>query len=234
MSAAAANAGIAGGQTAPGVPLAVAIALVSILCSDESRDKSRETFKGDSAVDRVILGGSGYDLIRKVNIKSTKEFYYSADELVNDFNEARRLIKRRKYNQSLLLLNRIHNSNASFAAREKADFLIRYVLDVDDRDYEFVPVKDVNAFPYRYRGVALEWNGVVANLRNRKEGASFTLLVDFRNGHFNGVGDIYLPERLEKIDNGDHVTVRGIFMDSLGADRRLQVRAGEVLRQGKK
>ena len=221
-------------STAIVMTVSVSIALVSVFIRDTDSDKNQASFSGDSPVDRIALGGSGYELISKVNIKSTKEFYYSADNLVSDFNEARRLIKREKYNQALLILNRIHNSNASFSAREKADFLIRYVLDVEDRDYEQVSVKDVTARPYLYRGVSLAWNGVVANLRNRKEGASFTLLVDFSRGHFNGVGDIYSPDRLDKIDNGDHVLVKGVFMDSLGTDRRLQVRASEVRSSGKK
>ena len=104
-----------------------------------------EKLQGDRHVETlasVELPPSDYRLLNRINRKRTPEFYISPQAVKKDFNRSRHLIKKGRYNEAVLILNRIYNSNATFPVREKSDFLIRFIMDVDHRSYESVaPVK---------------------------------------------------------------------------------------------
>lgn len=182
--------------------------------------------KGAEKLDHVRLMGHDYDLIEKVSRDKKKHYYYSADRLAEDFNRARALIKKGKYNRALLILNRIDGSNVSQMVREKTRFLRDFVARVDDRRYEDIPFVRIEKDPWLYRGVSLELKGRVANLRAGRENRTFNLLVGYqKQDRFKSVAEVYQDDPVKKIANGDQVIVRGIFVYLIGSGKRPYIEA---------
>lgn len=180
-------------------------------------------------VDGVQLSGSDYRLINRINHTRTPEFYTSAAKVKNDFNRARRLIKTGKYNEAAYVLNGIYNSNATFSVREKCDFLIRFIMDVDHRSYaEILPAKILKK-PYLYRGFGLRLLGKVTNLKKLPGSTSFTLLVNYRRKDiFDGVADVFQKGRNDNLVNGAMVTVDGLFVSPISKNGRLVITARDI------
>jgi len=193
-------------------------------------DEERSAAKIDSSsIDTVNIGTSGYQLINRVNLKKTPEFYYNSKKVTEDFDRSKKLIKAGECNRALLILNRIFNSNANFMVREKADFLIKFVIDLDDRKFEQIDSRKIAEKSYLYRGFAVNWKGRVANLKKKNNSKSFTILVDYRNRDiFSGVASIYSELENNDISNGDMISVRGIFINTLGRKKEMYILAREI------
>ena len=121
-----------------------------------------------------------------------------------------------------MLINKISASNANFTVKEKADFLRKFILDVDGREASGVSYGDVAKRPYLYRGMIVQWRGKTANLRRKEGKMYFNLLIEYRdNGVFSGIVDAYSQKDYEKLTNGDIVDVRAIFVNTIGGDDRV-------------
>ncbi len=189
--------------------------------------------EGRDIVDQVSLEGARYNLIEKLGKKGTPVFYYSSDQLAGEFMKAKYLAKEGKYNQSLLLLNRIYHSNANLSVKERVDFLRKFILNVEDREWEDIPFSDISDKSYLYYGSSVQWRGRVANVRRKDGGVFFNLMVDYRGeGHFAGVVDVYSKRDYPALLNGDDVLVRAVFIEALGREGRLYLSAREIERRG--
>lgn len=166
-------------------------------------------------VDMVDLSGAGYGIVDRISSNKTPEFYTSGDLVISDFNEARRLLKKGEFNKGVMLLNRIQNSNASFMVKEKCEFLIKYVMDSDERIYEEIDVAKLNEKLYLYRGSSVKLKGKVANMKQAKGGKSFTLMVGYDGSNFKGITLIFDPKNTS-FENGDIVEVNGLFITGMG------------------
>ena len=183
-----------------------------------------------SRVDMVNIRGSDFDIIKKINKNKTEEFYYSSQEMTDDFYDAKRKIKNSEYNEALIKLNRINNSNASYMVKEKTNFLIEFIRDVDYRNFESIDIRTIMKKPYLYRGYAVALSGKVANKRELKESITFALLVDYRETDiFSGIVEVFSPTR-DGIDNGLMVNVQGILMNPVGVEKKLYITAQKVER----
>lgn len=181
-------------------------------------------------IDQIHLGPTRYDLFEKINRKRTKVFYYSNESIENDFSRAKQLIKREEYNSALLLLNKLNNSNVNMMVKERVDFLIKFVMDVEERTFEALPYEIISKDPPLYQGVAVEWRGRVANLRKKGDSLFFDLLVDYRERDiFSGVSDVY-AEGDWSIANGDIVDIKAILTHVIGSEKRLYLVAKEIVR----
>lgn len=190
---------------------------------------NNKTVIEDDRIDQVTLGGSAYDLIQRINRKPVPVFYYSPIVLSKDFNKAKILIKRNKLNDSLLLLNKIYNSNANQLVKEKVDFLIKFVVAQETRIYQKVNFKKFTKKLYLYRGFGILLSGRVSNLKKSRKGTSFTLLVNYdKDDNFSGVINIYNQLDLEKIENGKRVNVKGVFVTTVGKKKNLHIVAHSV------
>ncbi|MCP4138580.1 MAG: tetratricopeptide repeat protein [bacterium] len=182
-------------------------------------------------LDMVTIGGANYELVNKINRQKVRYFYYSGHKMREDFNRAKQLIKREKHNQALVLLNRIYHSNANFVVKEKVDFLIRFVMGIDERDFEEIRYKDIAGDSCLYRGAALKWTGRVANLRKKNKKMTFMLLVDYREQDtFTGVAEIYSEFQGIDMANGDMVDIKGVFINTLGSNKRIHIVAREIVK----
>ncbi len=186
-----------------------------------SSSNSRPELELPDGIDGLELDGSPYSLISRVSREKTSEFYYSSGELGNDYKKARALIKNNKLNSSVLILNRIINSNASPAVKDKVLFLLKYISDIDVREYENLDYKEFSRKPYLFRGYAVVWPGRTANISRSAKGTSFSLLINAgKGGNFSGVADIYSSEVIQKIENNVSVKVSGVIVNPEGPSGR--------------
>ena len=198
-----------------------------------------DRFKGDrqkpagsdlsGKVDMVDLGGAGYGIINRINSEKTPEFYASGDLVVSDFNEARRLIKKGEYNSGVIILNRIINSNSSFIVKEKCEFLIRFVMESDERSYEEMDVAKLNEKPYLYRGSSVKLAGKAVNIKQVRGGRSFTLMVEYDGTNFRGITLVF-DSKATELSNGDMVEVRGLFITGMGKGNVPYISAEDIRR----
>jgi len=184
----------------------------------KDQDSSR-VIAGTDKIDIINLSGSGYGLINKVNRDVTPEFYVSGDQLHKDFETARNLIKKGELNRAIIILNRIINSNSSYMVKEKVEFLIRFILESDERKYESIEYKEIMAKPYLYRGVSLTLKGRSANVKQTAKGTGFSLLIGFDGKKFEGALDAFYKEKVN-IKDGDDLEAAGIFYPHIGENKR--------------
>ena len=170
-----------------------------------------------NTIDMTELRGSGFGLINKINKEKTPEFYPSEDALLRDFNEAKQLMKKGDFNKAALILNKISNSNASFSAKEKSEFLIRFIIDSDERVYDNIDMKQIAEKPYLFRGCSLRLSGKAANVKENKDAIAFSVMIDYDGKSVKGICEIYDYSK-SAINNGDTVEVKGIFILNIGKE----------------
>lgn len=193
------------------------------------RDKAAAINSADAAkIDMVDISGSGYGLIDRINRQPVKEFYTSPDVMISEFNEARRLMKRGEFNRAAVILNRIINSNASQVVKEKCEFLVRFMVDSDDRVYEKPDIKAIQEKPYLYRGSAFELEGKTANVKKFGSGTGFALMVDYDGRNFRWIAQVF-TSAADAVENGDNVRVQGIYITGIGVDSRAYISSARVV-----
>lgn len=178
-------------------------------------------------IDMIDISGSGYGIINRINQEKTLEFYSSGDTLLSDFNEARMLVKKGFFNKAIIILNRIANSNASFPVKEKSDFLIRFIMESEERVYEEIDLKQINEKPYLYRGSAVKYTGKAANVKETKSGTAFNIMIGFDGNNFKGICEVYDSSK-GVVGNGDIVEVQGLFILNIGKSGSPYITAEKV------
>ena len=187
--------------------------------------KSRPDYR---SVDLVSLSGMEYDLVKNIPADKVAVYYQSVRDVTADFNGARKLIKSGKYNDALLVLNGLYNSNVNFVVKEKVDFLIKFVTDIDDRDFDPIPFATVEERKYRYRGYAVRWKGTVERIRERDDSQIITLRVAAPGGRASGEADVYSGRIVPGLERGAPVLIDGVIVDFPGKDRRVYIAARSI------
>lgn len=183
----------------------------------------------NETIDQITVDGSGFSLIEKIVKRRTPEFYYSSDELLKDFRRAKILIKSGRCNSALSILNRISNSNANHSVRERSEFLRRFIMNIDEREWQKVNYLTVKIKPYLYTGFSVEWAGRTANIKRREGKIVFNLLVDYRsNNEFSGIVDVYSDNDYSWLKNGDEVAVKAVIVNAVGSEQKLYLTAKEI------
>ncbi|MDY6967391.1 MAG: hypothetical protein SVR08_01870, partial [Spirochaetota bacterium] len=194
-----------------------------------NRETERTPAKAISQIDMVNLDSSRYDLIYKIRKEKTPIFYFSNENLLKDFKSAKLLIKKNKFNNALKILNKLNNSNANYRVKEKIEFLRKFIIEIEDRNFEHVPFKDVSKNPYLYKGFNIRWKGRVTNIKKKKQKLTFSLLVDYVNNDiFTGIAEIYFDKSQCEIKNGDTVIVKAIFVNTIGSGNRIYLIAKDI------
>jgi len=193
----------------------------------KENDAVKLTTESQSKIDMVDISGSGYGIINRINQEKTPEFYPSGDNLISEFNEARLLMKKGYFNKAIIILNRIANSNASFPVKEKSDFLIRFIMESDERVYEEIDLKLINEKPYLFRGSAVKFTGKAANVKEIKSGTAFSVMIGFDGNNFKGVCEVYDTAK-GIVHNGDIIEVQGMFILNIGKSSAPYISAEKV------
>jgi len=209
---------------AAAVAVVLFLAVAAVFYFSRIHDSGRDRAKTGSLsrIDMISISSGDYDLVKTIN-REKVQFYYSGKDLSDDFDRAKRLIKSEKYNDGVMILNRISSSNASFMVKEKCDFLIRFVTDLEDRTYESVPYNRISSSPYLYRGFALKIRGRIANLKLKNGRSMFSLLVDYVDKEaVSGTIDVY-ADRSAAVANGDLVDIEGVVTGIIGNTKSIYV-----------
>jgi tetratricopeptide (TPR) repeat protein len=183
--------------------------------------------KDAAKIDMVDISGSGYGLFDRISRQPAKEFYTSADVMIAEFNEARKLMKQGRFNSAVVILNRIINSNASQVVKEKCEFLVKFIIDSDDRVYEKPDLKAMRQKPWLYRGAAFELEGKTANVKRFGNSTGFTLMVDYDGENFKWIAQVFSPEKDAAV-NGDNVKVQGVYIYGIGGEGNAYISSARV------
>jgi hypothetical protein len=187
---------------------------------------------GDTAtIDLVTISGTEYDLTRSVRRGTVPVFYQSARDMTVDFNRARTMIKNGRYNDALYVLNGIAASNINFVVKEKVEFLVTFVINQEDRDFEEVPFRTMSESTYRYRGYAVRWRGRVEGVKERDESQIAAVEISTAAGEPAGSVDIYYKRLDPALAVDSRVVMEGVIMDFIGKEKRpyLAVKSVKVL-----
>jgi tetratricopeptide (TPR) repeat protein len=107
-------------------------------------------------------------------------FVLTDKEILAAFEKGRELFNRHRDDAARVEMNRIFDSNATDAVKNKARILTSYMEDSD-----FASLKDrfsfaeVKADPYLYRDCSVIWRGMAANLETADAETAFNLLVGY-------------------------------------------------------
>lgn len=182
-------------------------------------------------IDTVSIDILQYELIDKILKTKPPVFYYSNDEIINDFNKAKILIKNEKYNEAIIIINKIANSNANYRVKERNEFLQKFISGIEYKNYNPIPIEKVLQKPYLYKGSFVKWKGKIANLKSKDNKLQFNLLIDYKNDYkFSGVIDVYSANEYKNIINGDIVTLEGVFVNTVGNDNRIYLVADKIIK----
>lgn len=180
------------------------------------------------SVDMVSVSGTEYDLVKNIKKDKVPVFYQSARDMTDDFNRARKLIKAEKHNDALYILNGIYSSNVNFVVKEKVDFLVRFVMNLEDREFGEVPCGAVSENKFRYRGFAVRWKGRVDRVRDRGNSRLLAVVCEPPGGEPVET-DVFLWQAVPGLMPGSSITLEGVITDFLGKDKRIYIIARSVV-----
>lgn len=184
---------------------------------------NRVTRGNEDVFSRSFIPDDRYPLIGKKSIEE-KYSYENEDELRADYEKARMLMKNSKFNDALLILNRINNSNAQPGIRDRVQFLVKYISGISDRDAEMIPCGKISADPVLYRGVMISVTGIVKEAYGKKRTSSMSIIPDSDK---NRIVEIF-SNAMSNYKVNDRVKVEGIFSQTVGKESRLYVEARSV------
>ncbi|OHD64008.1 MAG: hypothetical protein A2176_15970 [Spirochaetes bacterium RBG_13_51_14] len=178
-----------------------------------------------SSIDMVSVSGMEYDLVKNIKKDRVAVYYQSARDMTDDFNRARQLIKAERHNDAVIMLNGLYNSNVNFVVKEKVEFLIKFIMNQEDRHFDEIPYPTVGKNKYRYRGYAVRWKGRVDAVREKDRSQIVAVTVDDARGEPAGAVDVYSGRIIPGLKKGARVLMEGIIVDFLGTDKRIYVDA---------
>ena len=107
-------------------------------------------------------------------------YVLTRNEVLNEYNEARRLFASYRDEAARVKLNRILESNASEPVKNRARLLISYLGTPDFSSLkDRFSYSDVIKEPFIYRDCHIIWRGMAGNLKQEQNSTSFDLLVGY-------------------------------------------------------
>lgn len=136
-------------------------------------------------------------------------YVFTEDEVERIFDRAAGYFHNFRDNMARREINRILNSNASSAVKERASLLTEYIQTPDFSSFQDnFAYDDVVSEPWLYQGCYVRWRGRVANL-SVGETISFDLMVGYEDGRvLEGVVSAVVPFGVS-IDAGESVEIIG-------------------------
>jgi len=128
-------------------------------------------------------------------------FTLTRNEVIEHYEEARRLFLQRRDDAARVTANRIVQSNASEPVKNRARLLISYMEEPGfDTLHDRFSLSDVIAQPFLYEDVHVIWRGMASNLDVQPNSTSFNLLV----GYYD---DRRIVEGIVRVDYGFAIPV---------------------------
>ena len=120
------------------------------------------------------------ELENAVEIGGVFRYVFTVDEVISLYNKARKLFNSRRDEAAKRELNRILESNASVAIKNKALILKGYTETPGfDTLKDKFTYAEVASEPFLYRDCHVLWKGSAANVRSGPDKVSFDLLVGY-------------------------------------------------------
>jgi len=190
-----------------------------------------ETFDGKKTISSKFLNEelevNKYPVIDKVSFQKPLFFYQNEIDLIREFKSAQMMIKQQQYNSGIIIINKIINSNANIRVKDKAEFIKKFILGVEDRKSEKIDFKEIILNPELYVGVKLSVNGKISNLKKINKSIHFNLLVDYYNESFTSVVEVFSEIDNVKYSNGDVTSINGILTDVIGNEKKIVLKLCE-------
>lgn len=126
-------------------------------------------------------------------------YYNSEKEIEKDFQLLKKYIVKKKFNASLMIINKIKNSNAKLLTKQKAELFKEFLVEPSFDDEFYNPsFNEIIQTPFLYKGIFVKWKGIVNKID--KKNKSFEALVYEKSDIFiEGIiigqieeGDLYL------------------------------------------
>ena len=136
-----------------------------------------------------------------ISASQQKYQYRSSDRVLSDYASARQKVKHGDYNNALIIVNRLMNSNASVQIRERASFVKKFILAQEDRIPAGIKTEDLLKDPLLYNGVITVIKGKTANIKTKNGTTSLNLLVDFKGGNFKCMAEVLFNKDIIVEDN---------------------------------
>ena len=165
--------GIAAGMVLLLTVLGVVLKNGFFLPGKAQRDIPQEILLADEERNSPLQTGGSY------------RYVLTRDEVLNEYNEARRLFTSYRDEAARVKLNRILESNASDPVKNRARILISYMgtpgfdtfqtLKDEDKFSYFAVTKD----PFMYRDCHIVWRGMATNVVTEQNHTSFDFLVGY-------------------------------------------------------
>jgi tetratricopeptide (TPR) repeat protein len=107
-------------------------------------------------------------------------FVLTDREILDGFEKGRSLFNQRRDDAARVEMNRILESNATAAVKNKARILTSYMEDSDFTNiHDRFSFSEVEADPYLYRDCSVIWRGMAANLEAADTATAFNFLVGY-------------------------------------------------------
>ncbi|MDR1785960.1 MAG: tetratricopeptide repeat protein [Spirochaetaceae bacterium] len=160
------------------VPLAAAAAWVFFFVALPARNSPSVT-RGDLG-GLSLTADESRDALETDLSSGAYRYILSAREITGAYAAALRFYENYRDNAAQVEVNRILNSNASAAVRQKARLLMNYFTEPTfDSIRDTYPYRDVAADPALYQDCFVVWSGRVSNLRDTETGLRCDLLVGY-------------------------------------------------------
>jgi len=138
--------------------------------------------------------------LRTENLKDTNMYLYKdKDQLIEDFEMAKKELGNHKINRARFILQRIIHSNADFQTKEKSKIFLNFIPQPDYQDFDdpVFPAQIISAPDY-YSNVVVLWQGTVLKSREVEKGVETRLLV--REGEQDYIVETFLPREKSTSD----------------------------------
>ncbi len=145
--------------------------------------------------------------------KETKKslFTFNTKIIRNIFLQTKEKIKKKKYNEAIILINKILHSNADMVVKEKFKILSKFIPVNREKIEKNIKFSDLMNFPTLYQGVVVSWIGKIEDLNIGKESTKFNFIVKENNISI-GVARIIFNKRLVNLHNEIIAKIIGKFV----------------------
>ncbi len=137
------------------------------------------TFKNDDEKWKYLDISSTVSIISDLSVQNFLYKYKKKQNIINDFEKAKKLLSKKKVNQSRYLLQRIIQSNADFKTKEKCKIFLKFIPDLHFEDFnDPILLNDLLKESNFYLGSQILQKGQVFALRDVKNGKQLQILVE--------------------------------------------------------
>ena len=112
--------------------------------------------------------------------------------------------------------------------KEKVAFLVKFVTDLDEREFSSISCAEVTANSFRYRGYAVRWKGTVGKIKDRGGSQILTLRMNGPEGKPACEADVYSGRIVAGISEGTPVVLEGVIVDFIGKEGRPYVESRSI------